>query len=93
MFEPGFELTVSCQWTGLKGRKTFSFGLRRFFGGAESAEETVNTSGTFSQAMVQDLPADVVRQLTAPLYLHFDMMKLPDAFYTDEMDNMRNGRG
>jgi len=38
------------------------------------------TSGTFSQAMVQGLPADVVRQLTASLYLHFDMMKLPDAF-------------
>jgi hypothetical protein len=93
MFEPGFEVSVECQWTGLKGRKTFSFGLRRFFGSAESAEETVTTSGKFSQAMLQDLPADVVKQLTAPLYLHFDMLKLPDSFYTGEMDNMRNGRG
>jgi len=53
---------------------------------------TVDTGGTFSQAMLQDLPSDVVKQLTAPLFLHFDMLKLPDAFYTDEIENMRNGR-
>ena len=93
MFEPGFEVTVACQWTGLNGRKTFSFGLRRFYGGAESSEETVDTSGTFSQATLQDRPADVVKQLTAPLFLHFDMLKLPDAFYTDELEDMRSGRG
>lgn len=93
MFEPGFEVSVECQWTGLMGRKTFSFGQRRFFGSAESAEDKVASSGRFTQAMLQDLPADVVKQLTAPLYLHFDFMKLPDAFYRDELNNMRNGRG
>lgn len=93
MFEAGFDVTVLCRWTGLKGRKTFSFGHRRYFGGAQCLEPSVETSGTFSQSMIQDLLPEVVKQLTSPLMLHFDMLKLPDLFYSEELENMRSGRG
>ncbi len=66
MFEPGFEVAVECEWTGLKGRHTVSLNRRIFFDSVTCSDDVVRTRGTFTQAMLQDVLPDVVRKLTPP---------------------------
>lgn len=93
MFAEGFEVVVDCEWTGLKGRALTVLNGRRFLGGQYRAEQdSVRSSGQFSQAVVRDLLPDVVKSLTAEVYEVFDFFQPPDNFYAEELAEMTKGK-
>lgn len=93
MSEPGFEVAVSCEWHGLKGRKLFVHNMRRFLAGHyQSAQDDVRTDGEFSEAEIRELLPDVVEKLTKPLYAHFDFFVPPEAIYREELGEMMKNR-
>jgi hypothetical protein len=93
MFEPGFEVLVECEWTGLTGRRLFISNSRRFLYGTHvAAEQIVATTGKFSQQEVRELLPETVATLTQTLYEHFDFFTPPDSFCSDEIGEMTKNR-
>lgn len=91
MFEPDFKVVARCEWTGLNGRKLFVRNNRRYIPGYACKQDTVSTSGEFSEAAIRELLPDVVKELTLSLYAHFAMFQPPDAMYAEELQQMLKG--
>jgi hypothetical protein len=89
LFEEGFEVAVSCTWTGLAGRKLFVHSNRRYIPHYTTKQSEVHTSGQFSAQAVKDLLPDVVKALSQPLYEHFELFTPPDFMYAEELAEMR----
>ena len=93
MFEPGFEILVECEWTGLAGRQLFVHNLRRYIpGGYATTQSSVLTKGKFAQEVVRELLPDTVKAMTQPLYEHFDFFSPSDSFYSEEVADMTKSR-
>lgn len=93
MYEDGFSMLVRCEWSGLKNRELFVFNPRRMlFDGHRCTTDDVVTEGNFAQAAITDALPEVVRQLTADLYQHFDFFQPPEKFFDEEIALMQSGR-
>lgn len=88
LFEEGFEIVVSCAWTGLAGRKLFVHSNRRYIPHYTTKQDEVQTSGKFPAQAVKDLLPDVVKSLTQPLYEYFELFTPPDSMYAEELAQM-----
>lgn len=92
MYEPGFSLSVTCEWNSLQNRELFAFNSHRLlFGGRICKADHVSTCGTFTQDEVIEFLPDVVKSLTAELYEHFDFFTPPSDFYEQEISRLRTG--
>jgi hypothetical protein len=92
-FEQDFEVSVSCEWHGIKGRTLFVHNKRRFLPGTyQSSQSDIRTTGQFQASAVRDLLPDVVKALTLSLYEHFDFFTPPDSMYTEELGEMMKNR-
>lgn len=93
MFEPGFEVLVECEWTGLAGRHLFVHNMRRYIpSGYAATEQAVTTRGKFTQQVVRELLPETVKALTHSMYEHFDFFTPPDSFYSEELGEMTKNR-
>ncbi|MNE64613.1 hypothetical protein D3C80_1600330 [compost metagenome] len=93
MFEPGYEILVECEWSGLAGRHLSSSNFRRYIPeGFVAAQNVVTTTGRFPQQVVRELLADAVKALTYSLYEHFDFFTPPESFYAEEISEMTKTR-
>lgn len=92
-YEQDFEVAVSCEWHGLKGRKLFVHNMRRFLAGtSQTSQNDIRTTGQFAVSAIRDLLPDVVKALTLSLYEHFDFFTPPDPMYKEELGEMMKNR-
>lgn len=78
-------------WTGLQGRELSAVGSpnRWLMPGRTCQQNEVSTSITVEALAISDTLPDLVRQLVAPLYAHFDFFEPPDEIYPTEIERMR----
>ena len=92
MYEPGFKLSISCEWSGLKNRELFVFNSNRLiFDGHICKAEQVITEGSFTQEVINEFLPDVVKSLSKKLYELFDFFQPQDSLYEQEITRMRTG--
>jgi hypothetical protein len=79
-------------WSGLEGRELSPVGSpdRWIMPGHICRQHEVQTSITTEAAGISDTLPELVRQLVAPLYAHFDFFEPPDEIYATETERMRH---
>jgi hypothetical protein len=83
----------SMTWTGLQGRElgTALSQLRYIAPGRICATQEVRTSVQVDAGTIDDALPEIVSNLVAPLYEHFDFFEPPNELYVEELTRMRRG--
>lgn len=93
MFEEGFSLVVTAEWTGAENRHIISLDHRRHVSWKyECHNPIIQTRWKFDSSSIDNLLSDVVKALLEEFYEKFSFLVVPDELFKTEIDRLRNGR-
>ncbi|MDP3273333.1 hypothetical protein, partial [Limnobacter sp.] len=85
-----FRVQLIVEWQGLAGRRLFSHGNRRSLSDRYVAHDDYRVEAEFSPEEVDAALAQVVAQLTIPLFRRFSFFEPPAALFEQELKKLMN---